>query len=158
MLAEFYDLLCRERVTILNQTPSALRELLRVRKKALAPAGLLPKPEWNVRLIVCGGDALDQELAVELAELEIPVWNFYGPTESTVWTTCGLIEKGAQTSVPESAPQTKVDAGVNSIGRPIANLEVYLLDPRLQPVPPGVAGELFIGGDGLARGDRTLRN
>jgi amino acid adenylation domain-containing protein len=150
--ADFYDLLCRERVTILNQTPSALRELLRAREQALAPAGLLPKPEWNVRLVACGGDALDQELAGELAELEIPVWNFYGPTESTVWTTCGLIEKVAQTSVPESAPQTKVDADLNSIGRPIANLEVYLLDPRLQLVPPGVAGEIFIGGDGLARG------
>ncbi len=150
--ADFYDLLCRERVTILNQTPSALRELLRAREQALAPAGLLTKPQWSVRLVACGGDALDQELAVELAELGIPVWNFYGPTESTVWTTCGLIEKGTQTSVNESAPQTKVDASLNSIGRPIANLEVYLLDPRLQPVPPGVAGELFIGGIGLARG------
>ena len=158
--ADFYDLLCREGVTILNQTPSALRELLRAREQALAPAGLLTKADWSVRLIACGGDALDQELAVELAQLGIPVWNFYGPTESTVWTTCGLIEKVAQTSVCDSAQedpsaslsQTNAYTTLNSIGRPIANLEVYLLDQSLQPVPFGVAGELFIGGAGLARG------
>ena len=158
--ADFYYLLCRERVTILNQTPSALRELLRAREQVLAPAVPFSKPDWNVRLIACGGDALDQELAAELAELAIPVWNFYGPTESTVWTTCGLIKKVAQTSVCDSSQegqdrgqsQTKVYATLNSIGRPIANLEVYLLDQSLQLVPPGVAGELFIGGAGLARG------
>src|SRR6185369_16598024 len=90
---------------------------------------------WSLRLIVCGGDALDQELAAELVQLNIPVWNFYGPTESTVWTTCTLIEDDS-----------------TSIGHPIADLKVYLLDAYLQPVPTGVSGELFIGGDGLARG------
>ena len=78
--AGFYDLLCREQVTILNQTPSALRELLRTRNET--------RQDWSVRLIVCGGDALDEELAAELVQLGIQVWNFYGPTESTVWTTC----------------------------------------------------------------------
>lgn len=131
--ADFYNLLCRERVTILNQTPSALRQLLAVRRQK---AG---QPNWNVRLIVCGGDALDQELAAELVQLGIPVWNFYGPTESTVWTTCTLIEGGASDVL-------------TSVGRPIADLPVYLLDDYLQPVPLGVPGELFIGGAGLARG------
>jgi amino acid adenylation domain-containing protein len=134
---EFFDLLCRERVNVLNQTPSALRELLRAREQA--------QEDWRVRLIVCGGDALDQELASKLAQLQLPVWNFYGPTESTVWTTCGLV---AQTSVCES--QTEVCA--TSIGRPIPDTHVYLLDEYLQPVPIGVPGELFIGGAGLARG------
>ena len=133
--ADFYDLLCAQRVTILNQTPSALRELLRARAQARTA-----DRDWSVRLIVCGGDALDQELAVQLSELGIPVWNFYGPTESTVWTTCGLVA------------QTEVSATLNSIGHPIADLQVYLLDQQLQLVPNGVAAELFIGGAGLARG------
>ena len=145
--AELYDLLCAQRVTILNQTPSALRELLRARTQLLseppAVAGgplLTTHRDWSVRLIVCGGDALDRELAAQLSELGIPVWNFYGPTESTVWTTCGLIA------------QTEVSATLNSIGYPISDLQVYLLDQQLQPVPFGVAAELFIGGAGLARG------
>jgi non-ribosomal peptide synthetase component F len=96
--------------------------------------------DWSVRLIVCGGDALDQQLAEQLSVLGIPVWNFYGPTESTVWTTCGLVA------------QTSVTAALNSIGYPIADLEVQLLDQQLQLVPYGVAAELFISGAGLARG------
>jgi amino acid adenylation domain-containing protein len=151
---DFYDLLCRERVTILNQTPSALRELLRAREPAL-----IANRDWSVRLIACGGDALDQELAVQLAQLGIPVWNFYGPTESTVWTTCGLIEDAARTSECDSSQliqatgqPSEVGATLNFLGRPIRNLEVYLLDQQLQLVPCGVAAELFIGGAGLARG------
>src|SRR5213075_2965582 len=86
--AELFELIRSEHVTILNQTPSALRELLGARKRARED-----DRDWSVRLIVCGGDAMDQELAIELAKLEIPVWNFYGPTESTVWTTCALVEQ-----------------------------------------------------------------
>jgi amino acid adenylation domain-containing protein len=133
--ADFYDLLCAERVTILNQTPSALRELLRARAQARTA-----DRDWSVRVIVCGGDALDQELAAQLSELCIPVWNFYGPTEGTVWTTCDLIA------------QTDASATLNSIGHPIADLQVYLLNQQLELVPNGVAAELFIGGAGLARG------
>ena len=133
----FFELLCRERVTVLNQTPSALRQLLEARREKTG------KRDWNVRLIVCGGDALDHELAAELVQLGIPVWNFYGPTENTVWTTCTLIE---------GAAQTPVGAFLTSIGRPIADTQVYLLNDYAQRVPIGVPGELFIGGDGLARG------
>ncbi|MEP6914052.1 MAG: amino acid adenylation domain-containing protein [Acidobacteriota bacterium] len=132
-----YDLLRLERVTVLNQTPSALRALLDARRQAAA-AG---EADWSLRLIVCGGDALDHELAAELSRLTIPVWNFYGPTESSVWTTCTLIK----------------DAGVDrapSIGPPIADLEVYLVDEQQQLVPSGTPGELLIGGAGLARGYR----
>ncbi|HEY6121126.1 MAG TPA: amino acid adenylation domain-containing protein [Pyrinomonadaceae bacterium] len=133
---ELYRLLCRERVTVLNQTPSALRQLLEAWRQQ---AG---KHDWSLRLIVCGGDALDQELAMELIQLEIPVWNFYGPTENTVWTTCTLIEG-------------TLSDNLTSVGRPIADQQVYLLDDYLQPVPIGVPGELFVGGDGLARGYRN---
>ena len=134
---ESLDLFCRERVTILNQTPSSLRQLLEARRQKAGTQN------WNVRLIVCGGDALDHELAAELLDLGIPLWNFYGPTENTVWTTCTLIE---------GAPQTAASVALTSIGRPIADMQVYLLSDYSQLVPIGVPGELFIGGKGLARG------
>jgi amino acid adenylation domain-containing protein len=134
--AELFELLCRERVTILNQTPAALRELLLYREQHLSTGDA--NRDWHVRLIVCGGDAMDQELALRLSELELPVWNFYGPTESTVWTTCGLVGQ---------APQLP-----NALGQPIADQQVYLLDQYLQLAPNGVAAELVIGGAGLARG------
>ena len=163
--ADLFELLCRENVTILNQTPSALRELIAARERAQRG-----NRDWSVRLIVCGGDALDQELALELGKLEVPVWNFYGPTESSVWTTCTQVAQTevAQTSVCDFSPETQSPAGsetevyatnesqtevcATSIGPPIPDLQVYLLDQCLQPVPPGVPAELFIGGAGLARG------
>jgi len=67
--------------------------------------------------------------------------NGYGPTESTTFTCCHAIER-------ELSPSTRSIP----IGHPISNTQVYLLDAHLQPVPLGVAGELYIGGDGLARG------
>ncbi len=133
--ADLHDLLQRERVTVLSQTPAALRELLAVRNKAM-----VSEREWSVRLIVCGGDALDRDLALELAALGIPAWNFYGPTENTVWTTCGLIASSG------------AEADLTSIGRPLAGVRVYVLDDYMEPLPIGFSGELVIGGDGLARG------
>lgn len=135
--SDLFDLICREQVTVLNQTPAALRELLVARAVKLSE-----QPDWQVRSIVCGGDALDQELALELAKLEVPVWNFYGPTESTVWTTFTRIV----------ADESASEFGTPSIGPPIADLQVFLLDEFLRPVPANVPGELFIGGAGLARG------
>ena len=129
--AELYELLEREQVTVVNQTPASLRQLLEARREALQK-----QADWSVRMIVCGGDALDHELADELSQLPIPVWNFYGPTEGTVWATANRID----------------GSDLNSIGRPLPNIQVYLLNRRMQPVPEGVAGELFIGGAGLARG------
>src|SRR5581483_5483971 len=66
------------------------------------------------------------------------LWNMYGPTETTIWSTCHRIVEG--------------ESGAVSIGRPIVNTELYILNSYRQPVPAGVAGELYIGGDGLARG------
>ncbi len=86
--------------------------------------------------ILCGGEALSQTLAKELLIKSSELWNMYGPTETTVWS---MIEK--------------IETEDNiTIGRPINNTQIYILDNHLQPVPIGVPGDLYIGGDGLARG------
>ncbi len=148
--ADLFELLCQERVTVLSQTPSALRGLLAARERAL-----YGERDWAVRLIICGGDALDQELALQLAQLPLPVWNFYGPTESSVWTTCSLLaptSSGESNDEASSSTRSQTETGTPSIGFALPELQIYLLNEQLQPVPPGVPGELFIGGAGLARG------
>lgn len=85
---------------------------------------------------LCGGEALPQILAEQLVERGLELWNMYGPTETTIWSTVSRVRAGE--------PLT--------IGRPIANTALYVLDDAMQPVPVGVPGELHIGGDGIARG------
>jgi thioesterase domain-containing protein len=87
--------------------------------------------------ILCGGEALSRDLADALLDRVGSLWNVYGPTETTIWSTIGQVKK---------------DALPISIGHPIANTQVYILDERGEPCPTGVAGELYIGGAGLARG------
>src|SRR5438132_10194719 len=76
------------------------------------------------------------ELARRVVAFGASVWNLYGPTETTIWSTLKRLS-------PE---------GYVSIGRPIGSTQVYVLDAALQPMPIGVAGELYLGGPGLARG------
>ncbi|AUX42318.1 NRPS protein [Sorangium cellulosum] len=91
--------------------------------------------------VLCGGEAMPSDLAAALCERTAAVWNVYGPTETTVWASCLRVEAhDAQGS------------GAISIGRPIANTTLHILDQRLQPVPVGVPGELYIGGVQVARG------
>ena len=87
--------------------------------------------------ILCGGETLPRELAESLLTRSAEVWNLYGPTEATIWSTVQRVETGS---------------GPVPIGHPIANTEIQILDKDLKPVAPGTAGELFIGGDGLAGG------
>jgi amino acid adenylation domain-containing protein len=87
--------------------------------------------------ILCGGEALPRQLARQLLEQTAALWNMYGPTETTIWST--LHEVAATDEVI-------------SIGAPIAHTQVYVLDRHLHQVPIGVTGELYIGGAGLARG------
>jgi len=87
--------------------------------------------------ILCGGEAVPRDLANQLAERASSVWNMYGPTETTIWSTIQELESAE---------------GPVAIGRPIANTQIYILDKFLQPVPIGVPGELYIGGEGVARG------
>ncbi|MDF3932683.1 non-ribosomal peptide synthetase [Pseudomonas citronellolis] len=84
----------------------------------------------------CGGEALSAELADVLTAQTDALWNLYGPTETTIWSAAWKIERGARAL----------------LGKPIANTQLYVLDGALQPAPIGVAGELYIAGDGLARG------
>ncbi|WP_370266123.1 amino acid adenylation domain-containing protein [Streptomyces sp. V4I8] len=86
---------------------------------------------------LCGGEALPPQLAATLVATVDQCWNVYGPTETTVWSTRRLL------TPDDSRPL---------IGTPVANTRCYVLDEELQPLPPGVAGELCIAGTGLARG------
>jgi amino acid adenylation domain-containing protein len=116
-------------VTLINSVPSAVAELARL---AGIPA--------SVRTANLAGEPLSRALVDQLYALDSleRVYNLYGPTEATTYATCALV------------PRT--DARPPSIGRPIAQTSVYLLDAQMRPVPIGVAGELYIGGVGLARG------
>lgn len=114
-------------ITLMQATPATWQML--VEHDGAAWAGLR---------VLCGGEALGAELASRLLARGVRLINVYGPTETTVWSAAW--------------PVRRVDASVIPIGRPIANNRLYILDARLEPVPPGVVGELYIGGVGLARG------
>src|SRR6185503_18692975 len=90
---------------------------------------------------LCGGEALSRDLAEALLPRTAALWNMYGPTETTVWSLLTRVEPGT---------------GPISIGRPIANTTVYILDSQGRPVPAGVPGRLHIGGAGVARGYKNL--
>jgi len=87
--------------------------------------------------ILCGGEILPRELANQLLEKGAGLWNMYGPTETTIWSSVHRLES---------------KEGIVPVGPPIANTQIYILDKNLQPVPIGIYGELYIAGDGLARG------
>ncbi|HEX2326280.1 MAG TPA: amino acid adenylation domain-containing protein, partial [Chloroflexota bacterium] len=100
-------------------------------------------PASALRLLLTGGDALRRPPP---AGLPFDLINNYGPTEYSVVTTSGYVPPAGADQPPGRADQPP------GIGRPIANTQVYVLDRRRQPVPAGVPGELYVGGDGLARG------
>ena len=119
-------LLERTKATTLQATPGAWRILI--------------DGGWTKTLplkALCGGEALPRELAEKLLDRAGEVWNVYGPTETTIWSSATRVTRGT---------------GALRIGPPIANTQFYVLDQRKQPVPIGVTGELYIGGAGLARG------
>jgi amino acid adenylation domain-containing protein len=122
--ARLMDLMQRSGVTVLQATPATWRMLIEA-KWAGQP---------NLK-ILCGGEALSRELADALLERCASLWNVYGPTETTIWSTVKRVERG----------------GAINIGRPIANTSIYILDSHHNPVPIGIPGDLYIGGVGLAK-------
>ena len=120
-------LLKRHHATVMQATPATWRLLLDM--------------DWpgNPKLkILCGGEALPHDLAEQLLPRCSELWNMYGPTETTIWSSVYKVEHGMP--------------GVAPIGRPIGNNTMYILDAHKAPMPVGVPGELYIGGDGVARG------
>ncbi|MDP5311600.1 non-ribosomal peptide synthetase [Streptomyces poriferorum] len=115
----------QERVTVMQATPSLWRAVVSDAGESLRA----------VRVLV-GGEALPTDLATQLTSAAASVLNVYGPTETTIWSTTAPV-----------TPDTTV-----TIGRPLSNTQVYVLDDHLGPVPAGVPGELYIAGTGIARG------
>lgn len=118
--------LFRSQATVLQATPTTWRILI--------DSGW--RGQSNLKML-CGGEPLPRDLADALLSRGGSLWNMYGPTETTIWSAAGRIAAG------EGAPP---------IGPPIANTQLYVLDEELRPVAIGVRGEVFIGGEGLARG------
>lgn len=123
---QLLDQMNQVKATYLQATPATWRLLL--------AAGWQGSPDMK---IVSTGEALPQELANQLLDKGASLWNLYGPTETTIWST-GYQLKSSDDSI--------------TIGFPLPNTQIYILDANLQPVPIGIPGELHIGGIGLARG------
>jgi amino acid adenylation domain-containing protein/FkbH-like protein/non-ribosomal peptide synthase protein (TIGR01720 family) len=132
----FYELLAKEQVTVLNQTPSAFRQLIQAENT-------IGQKKLALRYVIFGGEALEMQNLRPWFDRhgdENPrLVNMYGITETTVHVTY--------------RPLSKDDLASGSvIGVPIPDLKIYILDPHLQPVPIGVPGEMYVAGAGLARG------
>ncbi|MEV5509853.1 non-ribosomal peptide synthetase [Streptomyces orinoci] len=133
---DLHRLLCSERVTVLNQTPTAFHQLI----AAQGEDGV----EHAVRVVVFGGEALNPKLLRpwmrRAVNRDTRLVNMYGITETTVHTTCHLLT-GAD-----------ADRVVSPVGRRLPDMRTYVLDRYLRPTPVGVVGELYVGGAGVARG------
>jgi amino acid adenylation domain-containing protein len=123
--ARLMALMAETDATVMQATPATWRMLIE--------AGWQGSPNMRV---FCGGEAMPEEIGRGLVARAAEVWNLYGPTETTIWST-----------VDRLGPD-----GRATIGAPIANTRIYVLDAALRPVPVGAAGEIFIGGEGVARG------
>ncbi|MEX6633171.1 non-ribosomal peptide synthetase [Hyphococcus lacteus] len=120
------DLISRHKVSVIQATPSTWRLLL--------------EADWRGGIgfkAFCGGEALPVDLAQALSAQCDALWNMYGPTETTIWSSCYHLPKGGTPVL---------------IGVPIANTPIYVLDKAGRKTPPGIPGEIYIGGAGVARG------
>jgi amino acid adenylation domain-containing protein/non-ribosomal peptide synthase protein (TIGR01720 family) len=135
----FAELLRRERVTVLNQTPSAFRQLAPFVLGNIRPA------DQSLRYVIFGGEAL------ELASL-LPWMEQYGDSKPALINMYGITETTVHVTYrPISLKEVRAGSG-SLIGEPIPDLAVYVLNAQGQPVPLGVAGEMYVGGAGVARG------
>ncbi len=125
---ELLRLMRTHKPTLMQATPATWRMLV--------AAGWEPAPGLTA---LCGGEALPSDLAAQILQ-RAPLWNMYGPTETTIWSTCSRVR-------PDEAI---------TIGRPIDNTTLYIVDSENRLVPIGAQGELLIGGAGVARGYHRL--
>ncbi|WP_428331022.1 non-ribosomal peptide synthetase [Mucilaginibacter sp.] len=119
------DIVRSEKITFMQATPYTWRMML--------------ESDWNEKLplkILCGGEAMPKDLVNKLIGRISELWNMYGPTETTIWSTIKLITNDEEIT----------------IGKPIANTQVYILDEQLNNLTDGNIGEIFIAGDGVAKG------
>ncbi len=134
----FYQLLCQEKVTILNQTPTAFRQLIQAEESQENLGNL------SLRLVIFGGEALEinslQPWFQRHGDQCPQLVNMYGITETTVHVTYRPLS------------MNDLNSTASVIGRPIPDLQVYLLDQHLQLVPVGVPGEMYVGGAGVTKG------
>lgn len=119
-------MLTETKATVMQATPATWRLLLETDWR--------PAPGFQAW---CGGEALPPDLAQSLLDRGVLLWNLYGPTETTIWSTAHQVTDRTEASC---------------IGRPIANTQCWVLDDCLNPVAPGMVGDLYLGGEGLARG------
>lgn len=125
------ELIAEQQITVAHFVPSMLQVFLEEPKLARCN---------SLRRVICSGEVLPFELQERfLASLDVALHNLYGPTEAAIDVTCWTCERASNRRLVP-------------IGRPIANIQIYILDQYLRPVPIGVPGELYIGGLGLARG------
>ena len=132
-----YELLVGERVTVLNQTPGAFRQLM-----AAAVAG---SRELALKWVVFGGEALQMESLG-------PWWERFGEEGPALVNMYGITETTVHVTYRRLGRKDLEGRAASVIGGPLPDLEMYMLDGYGEPVPLGVAGELYIGGAGLARG------
>jgi amino acid adenylation domain-containing protein len=147
-LEVFLPLIVGARLVIAREQETIGTELLRLCRRSGATVMQATPVTWQLLLdagwrgdpalkMLCGGEALPRTLADRLLATGGELWNMYGPTETTIWSSALLVEPGD---------------GPVPIGPPIANTQFYVMDRDGAPVPPGAPGELFIGGDGVAVG------
>jgi amino acid adenylation domain-containing protein len=146
----FLPLICGARVVMVSRETAADGRAL-VSQLAASGASIMQATPTTWRMlidagwqgeaknfkVICGGESLPLKLAQELLARSGSVWNLYGPTETTVWSAIWPVTPGCD----------KI-----AIGRPIHNTQIHILDATLQPMPVGMVGEVYIGGEGLARG------
>ncbi|SDD32166.1 amino acid adenylation domain-containing protein [Mucilaginibacter pineti] len=120
------DIIKKEGVTVMQATPYTWRIMLEAGWDETTPLK-----------VICGGEALPKELSDRIVSRAASLWNVYGPTETTVWST-----------IKQIMPDDKLI----TVGRPIDNTSIYILDKFLNPLPAGTPGEIYIGGDGVAKG------
>ncbi|HEY8931052.1 MAG TPA: non-ribosomal peptide synthetase [Mucilaginibacter sp.] len=120
-----FDMVKNDGITFMQATPYTWRMMLEAGWEKLLPLKIL-----------CGGEALPKDLVDKLSVRTSQLWNMYGPTETTIWSTIKLIESNENIT----------------IGKPIANTQVYIVDENLNNLTDGSIGEIIIGGDGVAAG------